>query len=832
MNTKTVANVNSVGSWQEYFERSCTERVKTAIDRAVRTPEICLEHARAEIAVHKETDSKDIPRIIQRALIFKRYLEERTIFIQEGELIVGNVNSKIRGSTIVGDLYANTMDAELDHPERDYQIRSNDRHIVHDIERKELRETIIPFFKGKTLSDLIYSSADAETMEYGFAGTATCKHLPIFSDLMINADAGHMLANYEKVMQIGLEGIRQEALEFQVRNKAGYNHFHKKDKADFYEAVIITLDAAIAHAKRFADLAADMAEKESDPKRKEELLIISKNMQQIPTGPAESWHQALQSVWFLQMLILCEQINYADSFGTFDRYMYPYYRKSVEEDKTMNREDALELMELFLVKTAEYTQLYDFETAAYQVAFPISQNFLLGGQAEDGSDACNEVTMLAMEADEQVGLFQPELAFRIWEGTPDKYLRKAAEIVRLGRGKPKFYGDRTAIAMQHKAYPDIPLEELRNYAVIGCVEIALPHITMEHSFCGVQNMAKILELTIHNGKCACCGRQIGPLTGDPRTFESMEQFKQAFREQTFHWMRIMCKAITCEMNSQAQWTMAPFSSSLIEGPLQKGADLIQGGAWYTAFGLMIAGSANTGDSMAVIDQLIFRDKKITWDEMIPALKDNWKGHERLRELVINAVPKYGNDNDYADNYVAYVQNTWYDAVDWANTQNDLLPPYGGRFRGTSAMANQGSSIGSITASLPDGFIGGTPLADAMSPVQGRDTHGTTAVLKSMSKLPAHRFEMGNLLNQRLTPQILATEEDIDRFVTYLRTMEELGIYHIQFNVINSETLLDAQKHPEKYQDLLVRVASYVSYFVELDPRTQNDIIARTQQNNW
>ena len=428
---------------------------------------------------------------------------------------------------------------------------------------------------------------------------------------------------------------------------------------------------------------------------------------------------------------------------------------------------------------------------------------------------------------------QPEVAFRIWEGTPDKYLRKAAEVVRLGRGKPKFYGDRVALQMQRKAYPDIITdEEFRNYAVIGCVEIALPHITMQHSFCGVQNMAKVLELTIHNGKCACCGKQIGPMTGDPRTFESMEQFKSAFREQTNYWARIMAKAVKTEMEVQATWNHAPFASTLIEGPIQKGVDLIEGGAEYTSYGLMIGGSANAGDSLGVIEQLIYREKKVTWDEMIAALKDDWKGHERLRQMVIHAVPKYGNDDDYADSNVAYVQNVWYDAIDWINTQNDLIPYFGGRFRGTSAMANQGSALGALVGALPDGFIGGTPLADAMSPVQGRDVNGTTAVLKSMGKLPLARYEMGALLNQRLTPQILATDEDLDRFVTYLRAFEALGNYHIQFNVINSENLVAAQKEPEKYQDLLVRVASYVSYFVELDPRTQNDIINRTQQSNW
>lgn len=831
MNTRPVKNVAEVGSWQEYFDRSCSDRVKAAIARAVRTPEVCLEHALTEIEVMDQVHGK-VPHIIERAMIYKRFQETRTLHIYDDELIVGNVNSKIRGSLIFGFLLGNQLDAELDHPVYDYEIRSNDRHHISAEERKVIHEKIIPYFKGKCMEDAIYAAADGDVRDKAFGGTAKCSHLPNFADLLTRADAGHSLANYEKVLEIGLEGIRKEVEFYQKNNDAPYNHFYRKPKADFYKACLISLEGAEILCNRYSALAAEMAEKETDPRRKAELLEIARITKKVPMQPAETFHEALQSVWMLQILILGEQMNYADSFGRFDQYLYPYYHKSVEEKKEMTREQALELVECFFVKTSEWTQLYDYNSASVQVAFPITQNLLIGGQTRDGQDACNEVTMLCLEAEEQVGLIQPEIAMRIWEGTPDRYLRKAAEIVRLGRGKPKFYGDRKGIQMMHRAYPDMSIEDLRDFAVIGCVEISMPHITQQHSAAGIFNVGKILDLTLHNGKCSICGEQLGPQTGDPRVFRNMDDLMKAYRTQQDYFMDILCRAITVEMNVQADWTESPFTSCLLEGPLQKGKDLIQGGCWNTSFGLMMAGSANTGDSLGVIDTLVFKEGRVTMDELLDALDKDWEGYERLHQMVINEVPKYGNDDDYADSWVALVQNAWYDSIDRCNKYRDNFPAYGGYFRGASCLGNSAVTAGMAVGALPDGFHKGTPMADAMSPTQGRDIHGTTAVLKSMSKLPSERFEMGTLLNQRLTPQLLATDEDIDRFVNYLRTFEQLGNYHIQFNVIDGKTLRAAIKEPEKYQDLLVRVASYVSYFVEIDPVGQMDIIHRSEQDNW
>ena len=830
MDTKYVENIEEVGTWQNYFERTCSDRVKNAIKRAVRTPEVCVEHALTEIEVHKETDGK-VPHIIQRAMIFKRFEETRTLHIYDDELIVGNVNSKIRGSLIFGYLLGNQLAKELDDPVYDYEIRPHDRHHISEEERKIIREQIVPFFKGHCMEDEIYATAEGEVRDKAMA-CGICPHIPNFADLMTRADAGHALSNYEKVLRIGLNGIRKEVEFYKHENEQPYSHFYNKEKEDFYNACLISLEGAEILCNRYSALAAEMAEKETDPKRKAELLEISRITKKVPMNPAESFYEALQSVWMIQVLILGEQINYADSFGRFDQYIYPYYKMSVEDKKEMTREQALELMELFFVKTSEWTQLYDYNSSSVQVAFPITQNLLIGGQTKQGTDACNEVTMLCLEAEEQVGLIQPELAMRIWEGTPDKYLFKAAEVGRLGRGKPKFYGDRKAIEMMRHAYPDMREEDLRDYAVIGCIEISMPHITQQHSASGMFNMGKILDLTFHNGKCSICGKQLGPETGDPRTFKTMDEFMAAYKKQNDYFMNILCKAVTVEMNVQAKWSEAPFTSCLLEGPLQKGVDLIKGGCWNTSFGLMLTGSANVGDSLAVLDTLVYKEKKYTMDEMLKAIDADWVGYEAMREHCINDVPKYGNDNDYADGWVATAQNIWYDAIDEANKYRDNFPAYGGYFRGGSCLGNTAVTSGLSVCALPDGLYRGHPMADAMSPTQGRDVNGTTAVQKSMSKLPSERFEMGTLLNQRLTPQMLATEDDVWRFVNYLRAFEALGNYHVQFNVIDCNTLRKAMEKPEDYKDLLVRVASYVSYFVELGEPDQLDILHRTEQNEW
>ena len=381
--------------------------------------------------------------------------------------------------------------------------------------------------------------------------------------------------------------------------------------------------------------------------------------------------------------------------------------------------------------------------------------------------------------------------------------------------------------MLSKAYPELSVEDWREYALLGCTETNLPNITMGSIFEGVNVVAKIIELVMNNGKCAVCGKQIGPLTGDPRTFESIAGVRKAFREQVFYWMTYLAKGAKTLKETQSAWYPAPFSSSLSEGPLQKGIDITQGGAWFTNYGFFLAGLADTADSLGVIDRLIFREKKVTWDELSKALKANWKGYENLRQLCINGVPKYGNDNDYADEWAAFVMDTWYDAVDWINTQKQLAPKWGGRYIGAMTTGSNTVAYGHNVGSLPNGHIFPSPLADTMSPVQGADRNGPTAVLKSAAKMD-HVRTGGTLLNQKFTPSLLESEKGVENLMHLVRSYFTLGGHHVQFNVVSAEILRDAQTHPEQYRDLIVRVAGYSDYFNDLGKTLQDEIIARTE----
>jgi formate C-acetyltransferase len=822
-------NTKSIGSWQELFVPKTTARVKRLRENAIRTPEVSLERVRTEMKIGDKYDKE--PRILQRAYFYQTYLKDKIVFIADDELIVGNINSKVRGSTIEGST-TRWLEKEMDDPVMDPQTRAFDRHIIRPEERKEIREVLIPYYKNKKLLfDYCLEKVDEISKEKAYPSTSSCPHIPDIADWQMFGDVGHQMANYEKVLKIGLKGIKAEVEYYLAQVDQPYEHYSVQQKRDFYKAVLITLDAAIDYAQRYSDLAKQKAAGETDAKRKKELERIAEVCAQVPVNPARDWWEAVQSVWMMHVLITCELSASVHCFGRFDQYMYPYYKKSVLEDKTMTHDEALELLECFWIHT-NCTGLRSWDSVKILTGMGLGNNLTIGGQTREGKDACNDVTILCLECDEELGILLPETGMRIWSGTPDKYLRKAVELVRLGRGKPKFFGDKKGVQLLAKGYPELTIEDWREYSLLGCTETNLPHITMGNLFEGVNVVAKIMELVISNGKCTICGKQIGPVTGDPRTFESMDGVRKAFRDQVFYWMKHLAQGQKIPKETQSAFYPAPFSSSLSEGPMQKGIDITQGGSWFTTYGAFLAGLADTADSLGVIDRLIYREKKVTWDELTQALKDNWQGHDNLRQLCINGVTKYGNDDDYADEWAAFVMDTWYDTLDWINTQKELLPKWGGRWVGAMTTGSNTVAYGLNVGSLPNGHIYPNPLADTMSPVQGMDKNGPTAVIKSASKLPIHRFALGGPLNLRLSPQLVATERDVDNLMSFLRAIENEGIYHIQFNIISSDSLRKAMKEPEKYRDLMVRVASFTVYFVDLTAEQQMDIINRTEQQGW
>ena len=820
-----------VGSWQQLFVPTCSDRVKKAKKRVLTSMEICVERARAQMKALEQYP--DAPVVIQRARMFETYLRDKTIFILDDELIIGNITSKIRGGSFASEMVG-FMDSELGDPEKDFEVRPHEKFIITPDERKELREVLIPFFKGKTLGDAILERADEEVKAKAYSVTACDPHIPVIGDLSLTKDMGHQTVNYEKVLYKGLRGIREEVEMYLQELDQPYMRFGLESKRDFYTAALICIDASIAYAGRYAELARKTAAQESNPKRRQELERIAEICARVPLHPARGWWEALQSLWMVHALVHCEIFNVGNCLSRFDQYMYPFYKKSVLEEKTMSRDFALELLECVWIKFNEWAILLSYDVATFQPGQGLSQTVTIGGQTRDGRDACNDVTMLCLDAEEQVGLPHPDLAMRIWEGTPTEYLKRAVEVIRWGRGKPKFIGDSKAVRLGEKGHSGLTEEDLRECTVMGCTELTIPHVSMLHSWEGICLTTKLLELTLFNGKCTLCDQQIGPATGDPRTFASISDLQKAFREQLYYWMELMVKGIAVVKEVQGERLMIPFSSALSDGPLQKGRDIAQGGSWFNNCGIYLAGLADTADSFAVLSKLIYLDKKVTWDQLLQALKDNWVGHESLRQLCINGVPKYGNDNDYADSWAVWVMDTWYDCVDWINNQRNLAPKVypDSLYLGAGMIGQSNVSFGPVVSALPNGRANPDPTADCISPFPGVDRKGATAVVKSVGKLPTKRFAMGGLLNLRLSAQLVATDEDIDRFISLLRAIEELGVYHTQFNVVSTELLRKAMEKPEEHRDLLVRVASYMAYFVELTEEQQLDIISRTEYQGW
>ncbi len=821
-----------VGSWQEVFEPIRSERVKKARDRVRKEAEICLERIRAEIKAYARY--QDQPSIIQRARFLEIFLKEKSIKIQEDELIVGTVGSKPR-SAFVTTANINSVAAEMDDPVKDFSIRPYDKILIHPEERKELKEEIIPAIKGKTLSlfESNLKNVDPDILEHTAPGVSSCPHIPIIGDVSMTREAGHMFINFDKVLNKGIKGIRAEVIEKMAELEQPYSHFDQKQRKEFYDAVLITLDAATEYFQKYAGLAREMAAKESNPKRKKELARIAEVCNWVPENPARDWWEALQTFWFLFSLTWMEHATFAIHFlGRVDQILYPFYKKTVEDEKKMTREEALELLECFLVKFNEPAWALNYEWSQWATGQGLAQTMVIGGQTREGKDACNEVTLLVLEAMEQLRLNQPEFAMRIWEGTPGKYLKRATELIRLGLGYPKFIGDRKGIQMAAKAYPDLTVEDWRQFAVAGCSEIGLPYITMDNGYESIALASKWMELVLSNGKCTVCGKQIGLATGDPRKFESMEQVKEAYRKQVFYWGEYMARAEKVFKENQSQWYPAPFCSAFGEGPLDRGRDITRGGAWYTVYGFLLASIADAADSLGVIDKLIYRDHKITWDQLIEAVNANWEGYENIRQLCVNGVSKYGNDDDYADGWAIWIADVWADLIDWLNTRKDLIPAWGGRYLAGGLVAVASTQFGELVGATPNGRKHPAPVADTCSPVQGADRNGPSAIIKSFSKLPTHRWALGGLINIRLNPSLFTTDADLERFAAFIRTCEELGLYHVQFNIISAELLRNALKEPEKHRDLLVRVASYVAYFTELSPNQQMDIINRTEQQGW
>jgi pyruvate formate-lyase/glycerol dehydratase family glycyl radical enzyme len=768
-------------------------------------PEICLERARLVTRSYRETENE--PMLIRRAKALAKVLREMTIFVQRDQLIAGNQAGKLRATPLFPETEAEYLAKEIDL----FPRREQDRLQVAPRAKEELLQEILPYWRHRTVKEIALAAMPEETRRL------VQLEDQVFSvDIHLTGSIGHVLVDYDHVMAKGLLRIKgeiQEKLEALDLTDPELGGKHA-----FYQAELILCDAIMDWAGRYAREAERLAATEPDPRWQAELRRIAETCARVPAWPAGGFREAVQSFWFTHLLLYIEQDGLAVSPGRFDQYMYPYYRRSIE-DGLITREEAQELLECLWIKFTEVMRAYDFECAKYYAGFSISENIVLGGQDREGNDATNELSFMCLEAEAHTSLSQPNLGVRVHSGTPGGFFMKAVEVASTGRTKPEFFSDEVGIPALVSL--GVPLEEARDYGISGCVEAVPPHANgMTNA--AMSNIGKALELALNDGVCRLSGKQIGPRTGDPRNFRSIEEVVGAFRAQVAAYVRQMVTALNVIERTHAQVYPLPYFSLVMDDCLERGLDITAGGARYNYTGPQAVGLGDVADSLAAIKKLVFEENRVSMAELVEALEANFEDREPLRQALIHKAPKWGNDDDYVDELAREVVGIFCDEVaQYRNTR-------GGVYRPGVYSVSANVPLGLHVGALPNGRLSRTPLADGVAPVHGVDLEGPTAIVKSVAKLDHRKITNGTILNLKFTPELLSNSRGKEGLAHLIRTFFDLGGWHVQFNVVSAEKLRAAQKDPERHKGLIIRVAGYSAFFVELDSAVQDDIIDRTE----
>ncbi len=769
----------------------CPERIQILKEKMLAEPRYAtIEQARIITRSYKATEGQ--PRCIRRAKALKASLEEITIRIEPDERIVGNRTPGVRGGVVFPETGASWVDREFEtlptRPQDKFQVRQEDI--------REFREEILPYWKGNSLEDKVREAIGPQVDEIAMVVKINQK----------DHSQGHICPNTKKWLQLGPSGIRAEA-EAHLKNSKGKNH-------DFYESVIIAMEGASRFMERYAELAGKMYRETG----KENLAQVARTCRKLAVSPAETYEEALQSTWFLYVILQMEGNASSFSPGRMDQYLYPYYKTSRENGMTL--EDALELTECLWLKFNQIVYLRNSNSAKYFAGFPIGFNVAIGGQNVDGSDATNELSYLFLQAQSHLLLAQPNLSLRIHKNSPQPLLEAASRVIGKGSGMPQIFNDESVIPAL-KAH-GVSHEDAMNYAIVGCVELTTHGNALGWSDAAMFNLVKVLELTLNNGVDQLTGQKTGLDLGNLATYKTFEELEAAYAKQIDYFMDRMVECVTQVEKKHEELLPTPFLSAVIDDCLATGRDVTQGGAHYNFAGVQAIQAANVADSLAAIKALVYDEKKLTAQELLDALKSNFENAPLIRSMLINKVPKYGNDVEWVDHLGAK----------WVNYFADGLKKYrnarGGIYQMGLYTVSAHVPMGQNVAASADGRLAREPLADGgVSAMAGRDTHGPTALLHSVSRLPFEKASNGTLLNMKFLPRFFKTDTGIFKFTQLLRAVCRLGISHVQFNVLNKEDLLAAQKYPERYRGLTVRVAGYTAYFTELAKDLQDEIIART-----
>lgn len=788
-----------------------TERLKRLKANYMKqVPSITTYRARAITKIAKENPG--MPKIMLRAKCFRYCCETAPLVIQQDELIVGHPCGAPRAGAFSPDLAWRWMEQEIDtignRPQDPFYISEEDKRIM--------REELFPFWKGKSVDEYCED-------QFREAGLWELSGESFVSDCSYHAlnGGGDSNPGYDVIlMKKGMLDIQQEAKDHLTQ--LDYGNPDDIEKIYFYKSVIDTTEGVMIYARRLSQYAAELAMQERNPQRKAELEQIARINARVPAHKPETFWEAIQAVWTVESLLEVEENQTGMSIGRVDQYMYPFYKADKEAGRLTDYQ-AFELAGCMLIKMSEMMWITSEGGSKFFAGYQPFVNMCVGGVTREGKDANNELTYLLMDAVRHVKIYQPSLACRIHNQSPQKYMRKIVDVIRSGMGFPACHFDDTHIKMM--LAKGVSMEDARDYCLMGCVEPQKSGRLYQWTSTAYTQWPICIELVLNHGKTLWYGKQVCPDLGDLSQYKTFEQFDQAVKKQIQYVTKWSSVATVITQRVHRELAPKPLMSIMYEGCMEHGRDVSAGGAMYNfGPGVVWSGLATYADSMAAIKKLVYDDKKYTLEELNTALKANFVGYEQLRKDCLDA-PKYGNDDDYADNIAA-------DIIDFTERDHRQYKTlYSILSHGTLSISNN-TPLGQITGASANGRKAWMPLSDGISPTQGADFKGPTAIIKSVSKMACDCMNIGMVHNFKLMAGLLDTPEGENGIITLLRTASQMGNGEMQFNYLSNETLLEAQKHPEQYRDLIVRVAGYSAFFVELCKDVQDEIISRTMLTHF
>ena len=787
---------------------------------------IDIQRARLVTEAYKEHEEDSFS--LKTAYALKNILENVDIYIYDDELLVGEVAAPAKAAPVYPEFSVNWIIDELKyHP---FDERPHDKFYITEEDKKELL-AILQYWQGKTIADMFESQVTDEMKK----GSEMGKKI-YMTTLYHFAGIGHFVMDYEKLMNLGFSGIIE-----QINNqlsKLDKNDSDYMNKSDYYNAMLIELNAACNYIKRYAKLAESKISSESDPVRKKELEAIANNCYQLSTGTPQTFWQAVQLWHFATTIVMIESNGHSVSYGRMDQWLYPFYEMDMKNN-VISKEFALELLECAYIKTGNPSKLKDRVSSELRNGRGWGgESLTIGGVDKDGNDATNDLTFMMLEASVHTRMMNPWVCVRMHEGTPYELKLKTVECIRAGYGHPKLFNDAVAIKVMQKK--GMTLEEARNYEVVGCVEPDLPGKEYGYHDAAYMSIAKVMELALNGGQCIDCskhcprfaecagaGKHLGPDTGNLETFKSFDEVLKSFDDQMNYWTKLMCDQINIIETVHKQLKPLPFASAFFEGCIENCKDVGDGGTKYNFTGPQASGIGTCTDILSTIKQLVFDEKKFSGKELLDAVKNNWEGYDALYALVNSSkVHHYGNDDDYSDDLFRKVFECY------CNNVSGRKNTRGGEFCPGVYSVNANVTLGMWLGASLDGRKAGEPISDNMGPVHtnltSHDINGPTAIANSVTKADHSLATNGTLLNWKFPPECVRGIEGRDNLIGFIDTyLGKLGM-HCQFNIMSNETMKAAMKKPEDYKDMLVRVAGYSAYFVELGEPLQLDLIHRTE----